>query len=132
MDDRRERLAATFDRAAELYQRARPEYPSELYYRLLRVTQLPPGARLLEVGCATGKATLPLARRGFRITCVEPGAALAAVARFHLAGLDVEVVEARFEDWADGRSSGDPRERIRERRDLKAGRKLFRQQLERA
>ena len=100
MDDRRERLAATFDRAGELYQRARPEYPSELYDHLLRVTQLPPGARLLEVGCATGKATLPLARRGFRITCVEPGAALAAVARSHLAGLDVEVVEARFEDWA--------------------------------
>src|ERR671910_3487014 len=99
MADERQRLAATFDRAAELYQRARPEYPSELYDRLLRVTRLSPGARLLEVGCATGKATLPLAQRGFRITCVEPGPALAAAARANLAGFDVEVVEARFEDW---------------------------------
>jgi SAM-dependent methyltransferase len=99
VDRERERLAATFDRAAELYQRARPEYPSDLYDRLLRITQLSPGARLLEVGCATGKATLPLAQRGFRITCVEPGAALAAAARANLAGFDVEVVDARFEDW---------------------------------
>jgi hypothetical protein len=30
-DDERERLAATFNCAAELYQRARPEYPTELY-----------------------------------------------------------------------------------------------------
>jgi SAM-dependent methyltransferase len=99
VDDERERLAATFNRAADLYERVRPEYPSELYDRLLEVTQLSPGARLLEVGCATGKATLPLARRGFRITCIEPGAALAAVARANLAGFDVDVVESRFEDW---------------------------------
>jgi SAM-dependent methyltransferase len=99
VDDERRRLAATFDQAGALYQRARPEYPSELYDRLLRITQLSPGARLLEVGCATGKATLPLAQRGFRITCVEPGAALAAAARANLAAFDVDVVEARFEDW---------------------------------
>lgn len=34
-----------------------------------------------------------------RITCVEPGAALAAAARENLTGFDVDVVEARFEDW---------------------------------
>jgi SAM-dependent methyltransferase len=96
----RERLSRTFDRASDLYQRARPEYPPALIARLLEVTQLPLGARLLEVGCATGKATLPLARRGFRITCIEPGPALAAAARRNLAAFDVEVAEARFEDWS--------------------------------
>ena len=54
---------------------------------------------VLEVGCATGKATLPLARVGFRITALEPGAALAAAARANVVGYDVDVVEARFEDW---------------------------------
>lgn len=97
-DDRR-RLAATFDSAADLYQRARPEYPAALFDHLLAVVQPPDGARLLEVGCATGKATLPLARRGFRITCVEPGPSLAAVARGVLAGYDVEFAVTRFEDW---------------------------------
>jgi trans-aconitate methyltransferase len=76
-----------------------PECPSELCDRLLRVTGLSAGARLLEAGCATGKATRPLAQRGFRITCIEPSAAHAAAARANLTGSDVEVVEARFEDW---------------------------------
>ena len=99
-DQHREQLAATFDQAAALYQRARPEYPAELYERLLEVTGLVPPAHLLEVGCATGKATLPLARLGFRITCLEPGPALAAGARRALSGLDVDVIESCFEDCA--------------------------------
>jgi hypothetical protein len=51
----RERLAASFDGAADLYQRARPEYPSEVYDRLIAVTGLSPGASLLEVGAAVGR-----------------------------------------------------------------------------
>jgi SAM-dependent methyltransferase len=95
----RERLRETFNQAAEMYQRARPEYPDELFDDLIRAAGLAPGARLLEVGCATGKATVPLARRGFRITCVELGPELAAAARRNLAGLDAEVFGASFEDW---------------------------------
>jgi SAM-dependent methyltransferase len=91
-------LRETFDQAADRYHRARPDYPDALYDELISVTGLVPGDRLLEVGCATGKATLPLARRGFRITCVELGASLAAVARENLASYEVEVVHGRFED----------------------------------
>jgi len=99
-DAERETLRQTFDNAAELYERARPEYSEEMYDHLVAVTGLRPGQRLLEVGCGTGKATRGLARRGFRVTAVELGANLAAVARRVLAGLDgVEVVEARFEEW---------------------------------
>lgn len=99
MDDR-DRLRATFDSAAHLYQQARPDYPEELYDELVRLAGLAPGAQLLEIGPATGKATAPLARRGFRITCVEIGAGLAAAARSHLASFpDVEIIEAAFETW---------------------------------
>ena len=97
--DDRETLRRTFGTVAASYQEARPEYPAELFGDLLAVTGLPAGDRVLEVGCATGKATLPLARRGFRITCVELGADLARVARVNLAGLGAEVVEGAFEDW---------------------------------
>jgi SAM-dependent methyltransferase len=92
-------LRETFNRAAELYQRARPDYPDELFDDLVAAAGLEAGARLLEVGCATGKATVPLARRGFLITCVELGPELAAAARRNLAGLGAEVVGANFEDW---------------------------------
>jgi SAM-dependent methyltransferase len=98
-DKDREVLRATFDRAADLYQRARPDYPDALLDDLAAVAGLASGSGLLEVGCATGKATLPLARRGFRITCVELGPHLAMAARRNLADLDVRVIEARFEDW---------------------------------
>ena len=54
---------------------------------------------MLEIGCATGKATLPLARRGFQITCIELGPDLAVAARRNLDGLGVNIIEGRFEDW---------------------------------
>jgi len=98
-DEERERLRQTFDRAAARYDRVRPDYPEALFDDLITLASLTPGDRLLEVGCATGKATRPLARRGFRITCVELGAELAAVARQNLAGLGVEVVRGQFEQW---------------------------------
>jgi len=100
-DTERERLRETFDQAAESYQQARPDYPGELFDDLIEAAGLAPGDRLLEVGCATGKATVPLARRGFRITCIELGPELAAAARRNTDGLDVKVVEGRFEDWHD-------------------------------
>lgn len=96
----RDRLKITFDSAARLYQQARPEYPGELYDELVRLAGLRPGDRLLEIGCASGKATVPLARRGFGITCVEIGPELAAEARRNLPGFrNVEVVQAAFETW---------------------------------
>ena len=98
-DERREQLRQTFDRAAERYDRGRPDYPEALFDDLIAVAGLTPGDRLLEVGCATGKATRPLARRGFLITCIELGAELAAVARENLAGFGVEVVRGQFEQW---------------------------------
>lgn len=96
--DSRVQLRTTFDSAADLYQRARPEYPEALYDSLLSAAGLRAGDRLLEIGCATGKATLPLARRGFRLTCVELGPALAAAARRNVADFrEVDVVEGAFE-----------------------------------
>ena len=94
----REQLRTTFNAASARYHQARPEYPAELYDELVRLARLRPGDRLLEVGCATGKATIPLARRGFQITCVELGADLAAEARRNLAGFPrVNISDGAFE-----------------------------------
>ena len=96
----RDTLKTTFDSAAQLYQQARPEYPGELYDELVRLADLRSGDRLLEIGCATGKATVPLAGRGFRVTCVEIGPELAAEGKRNLAGFrEVEVIQAAFEAW---------------------------------
>ena len=95
---RRDRLKVTFDTVADRYQQARPEYPDELFDQLVELTGLRPDDRLLEVGCGTGKATIPLARRGYRITCLEPGPRLAAAARCNLAAYPrVQVAVQAFE-----------------------------------
>jgi SAM-dependent methyltransferase len=98
-EEKRKRLRRTFESVAGQYQGARPEYPAALYDDLLAVTGLAPGDRILEIGCATGKATLPLARRGYGVTCIELGSDLAQAARANLAGYDVSVVEGTFESF---------------------------------
>ncbi|MEU0488878.1 class I SAM-dependent methyltransferase [Nocardiopsis sp. NPDC006139] len=99
-ETRRVRLSRTFDEDAELYDRARPGYPPELFDDLAPMAGIGPGCRVLEMGAGTGKATLPLAERGCRVTAVELGADMAAVARRNLAGFGaVEVVTADFETW---------------------------------
>jgi SAM-dependent methyltransferase len=95
-----ERLRTTFEEVPDLYDRARPTYPDELFVDLAELAQLPEHARIVEIGPGTGKATVALARRGYRVTGVELGQGLAAVARRNLALFpDAEVVEANFETW---------------------------------
>ena len=87
---------SVFDATVDRYDDVRPAYPAELFDDLVALAELKPGARLLEIGCATGKATRPLLDRGFRVTCIEAGPALAARAR----ELGLDVHNARFEEWA--------------------------------
>ena len=55
---------------------------------------------MLEIGSGTGQATLHLAERQYRITAIELGPNLAAVARRKLADFpNVAIVVAAFEDW---------------------------------
>ncbi len=96
-------LKRTFDAVADRYDAARPTYPDALYDDLVELAGLQAGARLLEVGCGTGKATRPLLERGFRVVCVELGGRLAAQARHNLAGLGAELHVGAFEEW-----HGDP------------------------
>ena len=98
MTSERERLRSTFDRAAPLYDEVRPGYPAALFDDIVSLSEIPPRGRVIEVGCGTGKATLPLARRGYEILCVELGENLAAVARGNLAAYPrVEVLTGPFE-----------------------------------
>jgi len=96
----RRTLPAAFDREAEDYDRTRPVCPAALFDDLLAVAGLSQGDRVLEIGPGTGQATVPLGERGLAVTAIEPGAALAAIARRRLAGLpNARVVTSTFEAW---------------------------------
>lgn len=98
-DPRRHGLRTGFDRAAEDYQRTRPVCPPRLFDDLVQLAGLRAGDRIIEIGCGTGQATVPLAGRGLAVTAVELGAGLAAIARRRLTGFPAEVVTGSFEDW---------------------------------
>ena len=58
----------SFDRAAEEYERTRPDYPP----RVLDLVPVGADAEVLDVGAGTGKLTRVLARRYARVTAIEP------------------------------------------------------------
>jgi SAM-dependent methyltransferase len=96
----RESLRRTFGTVAELYDRARPGYPAELFDELARLADLHPGSRVLEIGCGTGQATLSLARRGYTIVAVELSPNMADLARQRLRDFpNVQVETGAFEQW---------------------------------
>jgi SAM-dependent methyltransferase len=62
-----------------------------------------PDAPVLEVGCGTGRATVPLARRGRSVLALEPNPAMTAVAARNLAPYPAVRIEGTsFEDWPVG------------------------------
>jgi SAM-dependent methyltransferase len=97
--DRPRRLV--FGEVAELYERARPSYPAALIDDLVGWAQ--PGARALEIGAGTGKATRLLAARGVSVLGIEPSAEMAAYARVVTEPFrNVEIIESDFERWRPG------------------------------
>lgn len=90
----------SFDALADLYEEARPGYPESTFQRMLDYAGIDASARLLEVGTGTGKATLPLARRGLRILGLEPGPNMARIARSRMAEFpNVQIQTTTFENW---------------------------------
>ena len=99
--DRHRRTA--FDRAAQVYDQIRPGPPEALVEDIVRLSGLPAGGRILEIGCGTGQATLPFARRGYRMLCLDLGPHLAALAAEKCRPYPkVEVRASSFEDWPPG------------------------------
>ncbi|MGA7172303.1 MAG: class I SAM-dependent methyltransferase [Candidatus Dormiibacterota bacterium] len=97
-EPREQRLV--FGEVAELYDRYRPGYPDAVFDRIVTYGRLGAGDAVLELGCGTGRATLPLAAKGLSVTALEPSAEMARVATQRTEGLaGVTVVEASFEEW---------------------------------
>jgi SAM-dependent methyltransferase len=92
-DSERLGLCGGFGHDAAAFDRTRPVCPPELFSDLVRLAGLEPGDRVLEIGCGTGQATLPLAERGLAVTAIELDPELARLATAKLAGFDaVEVI----------------------------------------
>jgi SAM-dependent methyltransferase len=86
------------------FQATAPRYDEEDFTRatdaevaeLLALLDLPPGGRLLDVGCGTGRHAVPLAAAGLRVTGIDLSPAMLALAadRAHAAGVALDLLEA--------------------------------------
>src|SRR5690349_224758 len=100
VDERPHSLRTVFDQVADDYDAVRPGYPPALIEDIINLAALPSAAKILEIGCGTGQATLPFAQRGYHITCLEIGPALAGRATQHLRPYpNVHVQVTAFEAW---------------------------------
>jgi ubiquinone/menaquinone biosynthesis C-methylase UbiE len=61
-----------FDRFADAYDRARPEYPQEAIDRIVSELRLGPGSTVFDLAAGTGKLTRPLVATGARVLSIEP------------------------------------------------------------
>jgi ubiquinone/menaquinone biosynthesis C-methylase UbiE len=68
--------ARSFELVADVYERARPEYPAEAVAWIVRELDLREGRTVLDLGAGTGKLTRALVQTGARVTAVEPGEAM--------------------------------------------------------
>lgn len=96
--DRSKRI--TFEEKADLYTQAR--YPDALIEAIVTRSGIPPGGRILEVGCGPGNATVSFAERGYHLLGIELGARLAAIATEKCRAFPkVQILNLAFEDWAE-------------------------------
>jgi SAM-dependent methyltransferase len=90
------RLGATFNGVADGYE-ARPEYPDAVYALLAERCRCGPGTSVVEIGPATGLATLRLLDLGAHVTAVEPGDALAQRLGERTRGRALDIIVSSFE-----------------------------------
>jgi ubiquinone/menaquinone biosynthesis C-methylase UbiE len=107
MDEHRRARGQSFDQVAEMYDTYRPGYPHEMVDYIVSASGIGPSAHVLDIGCGTGKAAESFARRGYTLTCIDPGANMLAVAARRLAGCRVAFVHSTFEDWPEPRAAFD-------------------------
>ncbi|RPJ40499.1 MAG: class I SAM-dependent methyltransferase [Chloroflexi bacterium] len=93
-------LRSTFNSAADDYNRIRPGYPDQVFADIVSLSGIPQGGAVLEIGCGTGQATLPLARLGYPILCLDIGPNLLAIAAENLRAYpEVRFHNIAFEQW---------------------------------
>ena len=92
--------AKSFNKIADLYGQVRQGYPAVLFADLWDLGELRQDARVLEVGCGTGQASLDLAQRAGTVLALDPGPLLIARAEdMRPPDSKLTYLVSRFEDY---------------------------------
>ena len=88
-------IRLSFNEAAEIYDKVRPSYPSDLFDVLFQM--LPSQPEIVEVGPGTGQATKDLLARGASVLAIEIGPEMAAKLRSNLSSDRLRIEVGDFE-----------------------------------
>ena len=89
----------SFDTVAKQYNDGRPSYPDDIIEWIIEKTNVSKDETLLEIGAGTGQATIPFAKRGFSVHCIELGKNLADLIIQQTGKYNVTVDVSSFENW---------------------------------
>jgi SAM-dependent methyltransferase len=89
--------------AAVAYNEVRPPYPQDLIRRAMAAAQLSADARILEIGCGPGTATVALAPWGCELLCLEPNVDFYRLAQENCGAYpQITFANTSFEEWEPG------------------------------
>jgi SAM-dependent methyltransferase len=89
-----------YSKVATAYDQARPRYPKQILDQVVTITQLSPGARVLEIGCGPGIATTALAELGFAVVGLEPSPEASQLAQHKCQAYpQIQILNTTFEEW---------------------------------
>lgn len=89
-----------FDERVILYDKFRPTYVEEMFEDIISYSKITKSSKILEIGCGTGNATLPMIETGAELTAVEIGKNLSQyTAQKFSEHKNFQVVNAAFEDF---------------------------------
>jgi len=88
-----------FDEIVVNYDKARWNYPEQMYKDIFEYNGLEKGKKAIEIGAGTGKATTPVLNAGYDVTAVELGVNMAEfILEKHKGYKNFNVIVAAFED----------------------------------
>ncbi len=89
-----------FDQIAHLYDEVRPGYLEELIEDIISISGIPKEGRILEIGRGTGQATIPFAKRGYHMICLDISREMTSLtAKKCRKYPKVRVYPMSFEEW---------------------------------
>ncbi|WP_052055783.1 class I SAM-dependent methyltransferase [Myxosarcina sp. GI1] len=89
-----------YSKVADAYDRTRPRYSQAVCDRIIELTNLSSSSTVLELGCGPGIATVPFARLGCSLVCLEPSYEACQLARQNCRQHpQVEIINTTFEAW---------------------------------
>ncbi len=94
-------LRTTFGTVSELYDKMRLNYSDEVIQKIIDISGIQWNGKILEVGCGSGKATLPFTERGYDVTALDISENLIAIAKQKTAQYpNVKYLTTSFEEAA--------------------------------